>query len=134
MQPYPELHPSVVSEKPADSLGTLIGDLAEQSAALVRDELVLVRRELSAEAKEIINASVLLLVGGLIAMTAALTLVAALILGLAPLLGSWQTALLVGLLLLVPGALCLLSGLKKLKAASLIPHQMLGTLRENTHD
>lgn len=134
MQPYQEIHPSMVGEKQANSLGTLIGDLAEQSAALVRDELALARRELSAEAQDLIKAAILLLVGAIIALTALLTLVAALIMGLAPFLGSWQTALLIGLLLALPGGLYLAAGLKKIKTVSLIPHQMLATLAEDKND
>jgi uncharacterized membrane protein YqjE len=114
-----------------ESLGELIGELASNTANLVRDEVALARQEVQQKLKTVQSAAAVVAVGALLALIAAMALCAAVILLLSKFLGFWQSALAMGLLLgMVAGAFISL-GLSRFKRANLKPEQTLETLEEN---
>jgi uncharacterized integral membrane protein len=114
-----------------ESLGDLIGELASQSASLVRDEVALARQELQHKLKTVQLAASVIAVGAFIALIAALALCAAVIIALAEYVGSWQSALIVGLVLGMTAGIIILIGVSRFKRTNLRPEQTIETLEEN---
>jgi uncharacterized membrane protein YqjE len=114
-----------------ESLGELIGELASQSASLVRDEVALARRELQQKLKTVQSAASVIVIGAVIALIAALALCAAVIIALAEYVGPWQSALIVGLILGMAAGVIILIGISRFKRTNLRPEQTIETLEEN---
>jgi F0F1-type ATP synthase assembly protein I len=114
-----------------ESLGELIGELASQSASLVRDEVALARQELQQKLKTIQSAASVIVVGAIIALIAGLALCAAVIIALAEYVGSWQSALIVGLVLGMAAGVIILVGVSRFKRTNLKPERTIETLEEN---
>ncbi len=114
-----------------ESLGELIGALARQSASLVRDEVALARRELQQKLNTIQSAASVVAIGAFLALIAALSLCAAVIIALAEYVGPWQSALIVGLILGIAAGVVILIGGGMLKRTRLKPQQTIETLEEN---
>jgi hypothetical protein len=118
-----------VSQK--DSITELIGDLANQSAGLVRDEVALAKQEVSEKLVSLRSAVVTLAIGGFVGLVGAFALAAAAIAGLANYMELWQAALVVG------GGLALLAvivgvvGLGQLKRVNLKPEVTIKSLEED---
>ena len=85
------------------SLGSLLGDLAGQTAALVRGELAIARAELTKTATQTGKDVGQLLIGGAVVYAGFLVLLAAAVLGLATVLAAWLAAVIVGLIVLAVG-------------------------------
>jgi uncharacterized integral membrane protein len=114
-----------------ESLGELIGELASQSASLVRDEVALARRELQQKLKTIQSAVSIIVIGAVIALMAGLALCAATIIALTQYVGPWQSALIVGLILGLAAGVIILIGVSRFKRTNLRPEQTIETLEEN---
>jgi uncharacterized membrane protein YqjE len=114
-----------------ESWGELIGELASQSAGLVRDEVALARREIEQKLKTIQSAAAVVAIGAIIALMAALSVCAAVIIALAEFVGPWQSALIVGLILGMTAGVAILIGVSKFKRTNLRPKQTIETLEEN---
>ncbi|MGE0130793.1 MAG: phage holin family protein [Blastocatellales bacterium] len=114
-----------------ESLGELIGELASQSASLVRDEVALARQELQQKLKTVQSASLVVAIGAVIALIAALALCAAVIIALAEYVGPWQSALIVGLILGGAAGAVILAGISRFKRTNLRPEKTIETLEEN---
>src|SRR5262249_5056421 len=82
-----------------ESWGELIGELANQSVGLMRDEVALARREFEQKLKTVQSAAAVVAIGAVIALVATLSICAAVIIALAEYVGPWQSALIVGLIL-----------------------------------
>jgi uncharacterized membrane protein YqjE len=123
--------PIVSEEGQRASFGELLGDLAGQSAGLVRDEIKLARQELKEKLQSYKGALVLLLVGGVFGLFAAIALGAAFVIWLGEQIGMAAAAALTGLgLLLIAGAL-LLYARSVFSRLSLKPQQTIETLEED---
>jgi uncharacterized membrane protein YqjE len=120
-----------MAERPEKSFGALFAELAGQSAGLVRDEITLVRHEIKEKAIQTKAAVIFLSLGALLCLLALMTLSAAAILALAPLVGAWQAALIVGGIFLLLGGIILLLGKSRLSASTLKPEQTIETMEEN---
>ena len=116
---------------PRESFGELLGQLANNSAALVRDEIQLAKQELSEKASELGSGIFTLAVGSLIGLVAILALTAAAIIGLARYVGPGYSALIVGGALAVIGSVIAGVGLAHIKRTSLKPTQTIKTLEED---
>lgn len=114
-----------------ESFGELLGELANNSAALVRDEIDLAKQEMSEKVTRLRSGAVTVAIGGLLAFVALLTLVAAAVAGLAHFMDTALAALLVGVVFAAVGGGIAMSGLGRLKRTSLKPKQTIETLEED---
>jgi hypothetical protein len=124
-------HNIAVTGHRQESWGELIGQLANQSVGLVRDEIALARRELEQKLKTVQSAAAVVAIGALMALTAALSICAAVIIALAGYVGPWQSALIVGLILGMAAGVAILIGVNMFKRTSLKPEQTIETIEEN---
>jgi hypothetical protein len=115
-----------------ESFGTLLGDLAGQSADLVRDEISLAKQEMSEKLSAYRTVLVFMLGGGVIGFLALLAMCTALIIWLGEKIGADLAAALTGLGLAVIAGIILTVGRVKLKSLSLEPELTIKTLEENT--
>lgn len=116
---------------PRESVVQLLGDLASQSANLVRDEVALALQELREKGKSLQLTMMVIAAGALIALLAVATLCAAIILALNEYLEPWASALLVGVVLSVIAGVMIILGVRRMKQHSLKPEKTLETLEEN---
>lgn len=114
-----------------ESLTELLGNLANQSASLVRDEVALAKQELEEKLLSLRASVVVLAAGASLGLLAALALCAAAIAGLAEVLEVWLAALLVGGVLALIAVGTIAYGVRHLKRVNLKPQQTLETLEEN---
>jgi hypothetical protein len=114
-----------------ESFGELLGELANNSAALVRDEIELAKQEMSEKVSVLRSGAVTIAVGGLLGFVALLTLAAAAVAGLAHVMDTALAALLVGVVLAAVGGSIAFIGIGRLKRTSLKPQQTIETLEED---
>ena len=140
MQTRRRLEPQVESkqiEPQADmdisrkSIGELLGQLANNSAALVRDEISLARQEMAEKIKFFRSGVVTVAIGAVVGLIAVLTLTAAAVIGLAHLMDAGYAALIVGGVLAIIGGIIAFNGINRLKQTSLKPEQTIETLEED---
>jgi len=113
------------------SLGELLGDLTQDISKLVRQELSLARAEMADKAGNIGKQLGLLAIGGALAYSGVLAIVAALVIILANLgLPYWASALIVGVVVAAIGGLLVKKGLDAIRGQDLVPRQTLETLKE----
>jgi uncharacterized membrane protein YqjE len=114
------------------SLGELFAELSRETSELVRHEVALAKVELSEKAARVGKDVGLISVGGALAYAGLLTLVAALVIGLAQAgLDWWVAALIVGIVVTIGGYFSTQKGLNALKREQVAPAQTLDTLKEN---
>jgi len=115
------------------SLGDLFGDLARDMGVLVRQEVGLATTEMTYKASHAAQHAAFVLAGALVAYAGLLAVLAAIIVALATAgLGWWQSALLVGVVVLVVGGVLVQRGITALKHADLAPRETMQTLKEDT--
>ena len=114
-----------------ESLGKLLGELASQSASLVRDEVALAQQEIRENLKTVQAAVMMLIAGGVLFLVSLLALCTASIVALSVYLSLWQSALLVGVLIAVIASVITAIGIGQFKQAKLRPQQTIETLEEN---
>ena len=131
MQTHREFDRRPETSLPRESFGELLGQLANNSAALVRDEIELARQEMSEKVTALRSGIVILAVGSIISLVAMLTLAAAAVIGLANYVGPGNSALIVGALLAVIGTAIALSGLTQIRRTRLKPEQTIKALEED---
>ena len=105
----------VATQSPRESYGELIGELASQSAGLVRDEIALVKQEVTNKVDLYRTPISLLALGGVIALVASLCWCAALIIFLAKWIELWIAALLVSTVVALVAAGIIIAALSRLK-------------------
>jgi putative superfamily III holin-X len=114
------------------SLGDLFADLVRELGELVRQEVQLAKAELRQNAAQAGRAIAALVVGGAIVYGGVLALLAAAILGLGQAgLPWWLAALLVGVIVVVIGALVTARARAALQTTALAPQQTIETLKED---
>ncbi len=104
---------------PKTSVAVLLSDLANHSAALVKNELELFATELHEKAREYRQGVIKLLVGAFVALLAAIVLSGAIINALSQYLGLTIAALLYGSVLLLISSLFIAKGKRELKESQL---------------
>lgn len=114
------------------SLGDLFTELANESSALIRQEVALAQAEITQKATKVgINIGYLV-VGGSIAFIAVQAILAAVIIGLGILIGSyWISALIVGIVIAIVAYFMVSSALESLKKMQFTPQQTVETLKED---
>ena len=113
------------------SLGDLFSRLSEQASALIRQEIQLAQTEMTRKATKAGRDAAFIALGGLIALGAFFSVIAALILVLAQVMEAWLAALIVAVVLAVVAALLIQYGISKLKQIDPAPRRTIETMREN---
>jgi hypothetical protein len=113
------------------SITALLSDLASETILLIRQEMALLKAELSEKFGRIGQGATALGAGALIAFSGWLVLLAAAVLGLATVVPAWLAALIVALLVLAIGGALVYIGKSRFDADSLMPRRTLRSLRED---
>lgn len=115
------------------SLGDLFSELASETSNLVRQEVALAQVEITNKATKAGTNIGYLVVGGAVLYAALLTLLAALVTGMADLfeISLWIPALIVGLIVAGVGYWMISSALDALKNMNFTPQQTVETLKED---
>ena len=114
------------------SIGELFRQLAQDRSTLVRQEIELATEEIGESVRRTATGAGWVAAGALTALLGLLVLIAALVVGLGGLLGSyWLAALIVGLVFVVIGAALALTAAKRLKRLDLKPTATLEALQDD---
>jgi xanthine/uracil permease len=114
------------------SLGDLFSDLSRETTTLVRKEVQLAKAELTQSATEAARGIGMLVAGGAVAYAGLLFLLLAIVYGLIDAgWDAWLSALVVGLVVVVIGAILVLRARESLKPANLAPRRTVETLKED---
>jgi uncharacterized membrane protein YqjE len=131
MQTRKGMEKDMTPDAQRESFGELLGQLANNSAALVRDEIALAKQEMNEKLNAFKSGVITVAVGAVIAYLGSLALIAAIILGLSYVVDPWLAALIVGAALAIVGGIIAFSGIGQLKRTSLKPEQTIETLEED---
>lgn len=112
-------------------MGELFSELASETSTLVRQEVQLAAREMTLKASYAARQAALIGGGLLLGVVSLLSLIAALVFGLATMITLWKSALLVGALLMLLAALLVWKGAAALREMSLLPKQSIQSLKED---
>lgn len=104
-----------------ESISELLVELANNSAALIRDELTLAKREIREKLSAFQSGLIVIAIGAVIGLVALITLCAAAVIALAAYVGAWQAALIMGAILALSAGVTASVGLQLLKRTSLKP-------------
>ena len=113
------------------SLGDLFSELAAETGTLVRQEVALAQTEITQKATSVGKNVGFLVVGGAVGYAALLSVLAALIIGLANFIPAWASALIVGVVVGIVAFLMVSSALKSLKETELTPRETVKSLKED---
>jgi len=114
------------------SIGELLRDLANDSTALIRQELTLARTEAQEKLHQSITAVVLMVAGGFLGFAALIVLLDALVYGLTEAgIERWLAALIVGGVVAAIGFLLVRKGQNDLSATRLTPDRTAASVRKD---
>ena len=119
MNPNTESH----NHKDQKSIADLISDLTREITTLFRQEIDLLKKEVSEKVGQAQNGVVSLLVGGAVAYAGLLVLLIAAVLGLSLFMDGWLAALLVAIVVLIIGFSMIAKARSNLKARNLLPQK-----------
>ena len=118
-------------ERDDRSIGELFAELSKETSELVRQEVRLAKAELSQKASTIGKNVGFLVVGGVVAYTGVLALVAAGIILLGQLIPYWLSAAIVGFVIVAVGAVLVIKGANTLRQEDPTPRETVETLQED---
>jgi hypothetical protein len=118
----------MISEKSDASVGQLLGTLASDTGALVRQELHLAATEMTEKAAAAARNARLIAAGGALLHVGCVALIAGLLAALQPYVPLWSSATIVGLVLVGSGVAILQTGLTALRQLDPLPRTALSTL------
>ena len=113
------------------SVPELLGDLARSIPALVRQEALLLRSELSDKVSHIQIGLGSLVAGAILLFAALLVLLQAIVIALTEFVGPGWAALIVGVVVGVVGAVLLKKGADQMKATNLMPNRTANQLKQD---
>lgn len=117
---------------PDQELGPLFSQLAQDSTALIKQEISLAKAEVKETIGQTVNGSVKLAVAAAVAAVAGLVLTAFLVLLLGDLLGNyWLAALIVGLVFAAIGGVLAMAGIRRFREMTVAPEQTIESLKED---
>lgn len=119
-----------MAEKRERPLGELFADLKNEIRTLIKQEMELVRVEVSEKISRMAKNAAALGIGGILLYSGLLALIAAMILGIAVFIPLWLSALLVSILFIIIGAAMVMKGLKDLKQMKAMPERSTETVKE----
>jgi len=115
------------------SIGEILGGLATDIQDLIRGEISLARAELNQKLERVILAAIWLVGGALLAFAGLVVLLQGVAAALALVLPTWAASLIVGVAIVVIGALLARFGLTMLSLKTLMPDRMAASLRKDAH-
>lgn len=118
-------------DKREQSVGELIGGLYQNTSNLLRLEIELAKAEMSQKASRVGKNVGFLAVGGIVAYTGILAIVAGIIGVLALLVPVWLSALIVGIVIAAVGGALVFKGIKTLQQEQAAPQKTIDTLKED---
>jgi|SRR5688572_8880667 hypothetical protein len=118
----------MIQQKSDASVGQLIGTLATDTGALVRQELRLAATEMTETAGAAARNAGLIAAGGALVHVGCIGLLVALVAALQPYLPLWSSAAIVGLVFAVAGVALFQTGLTALRQLDPVPRETLSTL------
>jgi len=121
---------SMMSAEP--SLGDLFTELTYDLSTLVRKEIDLARTETVEKVAQATRSVVFIMAGGMLAYAGLIALIIAAAVALANVMPFWLSTLLVGLLVLIVGAIFVQSGRNMLASMSLVPEKTVESIKEDT--
>jgi putative superfamily III holin-X len=113
------------------TLGELFSELAQETSALVRQEVNLAKTEMGQKASRAGRHVGVLAAGGAVAYAGLLAILAAVIVLLDNVMPLWLSALLVGLVVAVLGYILVRRALNALKREDFAPRETMQTLKED---
>ena len=119
-----------MAEKRERPLGELFADHKNEIRTLIKQEMELVRVEVSEKISRMAKNAAALGIGGILLYSGLLALIAAMILGIAVFIPLWLSALLVSILFIIIGAAMVMKGLKDLKQMKAMPERSTETVKE----
>lgn len=123
---------NVVSVNAEPTLGDLFSSLTEDMSTLIRKEVDLARTETMEKVSIATRSVVSMVAGGMIAYAGLIGVVIAVIVGLSRWMPLWLSALIVGLVVMVIGAIMIMSGRSSLQNMTVVPEQTVESMKENT--
>ena len=114
-----------------ESFGELLKELANNSAALVRDEIALAKQEMGEKVETVRSGAVTTAFGAFVGLIGIMALTAAAIAGLATVVGVGLSALIIGFALVLVGGGLAMKGIGQIKSTSLKPKETIKTLEED---
>jgi cytochrome c biogenesis protein CcdA len=112
------------------TVAELLGDLAQETGTLVRQEVRLATTEMTDKAKFAAKQGALMASGAMVGVLALLTLLAALVLGIGEFIALWASALIVGIGLAIVAVALSVVGLQEIKRLDVKPKQTVRELQE----
>lgn len=113
------------------TIPAVLSDLIRDAVLLLQREIELAKAEIGATVSKATGSVVSLVVGGVIAHTGLLALVAALILALALVWPAWLAALVVGGAIIVIGGVMAMTAVQRLKHLQAAPNRTIKSLKED---
>lgn len=120
-----------MQERDNRSVGELFAELSRETVTLVRQEVQLARAEMSQKASRVGRNVGFLVVGGVVAYTGLLALVAAAIILLGNAIPYWLSAALVGVVIAAVGLVLVVKGANTLRQEDPAPRETVETLKED---
>lgn len=114
------------------SLGDLFTGLTYDLSTLVRKEIDLARTETMEKVSQATRSIVFMVAGGMLAYAGLIALIIAAAVALANVMPFWLATLIVGLLVLIVGAIFVQSGRSMLTNMSIVPEKTVESIKEDT--
>jgi len=121
-----------VSVNDEPTLGDLFSSLTEDMSTLIRKEVDLARTETMEKVSSATRSVVSMVAGGMIAYAGLIGVMIAVIVGLSRFMPLWLSALIVGIVVIVIGAIMIMSGRSSLQKMTVVPEQTVESMKENT--
>ncbi len=118
-------------ERDNRSIGELIAELSRETTTLVRQELQLAKAEMSQKASRAGKNVGFLVVGGVVAYTGLLAIIAAVVIVLGNVIALWLSALVVGAVIAAVGLILVIKGANTLRQEDPTPQETIETLKED---
>lgn len=109
----------------------LFTELTRELTSLLRHEIALARAEIGEKISEVQSGIIALAAGAIVVHAGILVLLAAAVIGLSNVWPAWVSALVVGLIVTIGGAILLATGRSHLKAKNLKPQRTAESLRHD---
>jgi len=121
----------VLAADQGGSVGELLTGLTSDMATLFRQEIQLARAETMEKVSQTTQSIVWIAAGGMVAYAGLIGVLIAVIVGLARFMPLWLSALIVGVVVIVVGAVLIQSGRSRLKQLSVVPERTIESIQED---